>query len=86
MSSKEKAMKITESMRLKKGLEMIEEATADGQSIDPELKGEGTRMHKELCRAYEIVHSLRAPKCRKNHQRWWKQIDAAILAEMKRDK
>lgn len=74
-------MRITEAMRLKKALEIVEEASSDAQSLDP--KRDWKESQNAVCLIYEIIHSIRAPKCRKNHMEWVKQIDNAIKQEKK---
>lgn len=74
-------MKITEPMRLTKALEMIEEASSDAQSTNPRRDWRST--HNALCYVYEIIHSVRSPKCRKNHPAWTEEIDRAIRAPRK---
>lgn len=69
-------MKITEEMRLNKALEMIEEVSANAQSTNP--KRDWKDSHSAICEIYEIVHSIRAPGCRKNHPDWCERIDDEI--------
>lgn len=69
-------------MRLIKGLEMIEEISADAQSLDP--KRDWKDSYDGIIEIYQIVHSLRAPKCRKNHVDWVELIDNAIRSEKDR--
>jgi hypothetical protein len=68
-------------MRQRKGLEMIEEIAANAQTTAP--KRDWKESQEAVCKIYEIIHSLRAPRCRKNHPGWGKAIDAAIRAEMR---
>ncbi len=69
-----KRNRISEAERTEKALEMIEEVSADAQSLDP--KRDWKQSQEAVCRVYELVHSIRCPKCRKNHPRWYMQIDA----------
>ena len=70
-------MKITEAMRLRTALELIEETSTCAQSTDPQRDWKESQ--EAICKIYEIVHSIRSPECRKNHTDWVKQIDDAIL-------
>lgn len=74
-------MRVTEKQRLTMALEMIEEITADAQSLHPEA--EWKQSAEAVGKIYEIVHSIRAPKCRKNHPKWVKQIDDAVRQSKK---
>lgn len=74
-------MKITERMRLNKALEMIETISSDCQSTQPQKTWKES--HEGICQIYEVVHSIRAPKCRRNHPDWCAQIDEAIAEEKK---
>ena len=73
---------ITDSDRLEMGLEMIEEISADAQSLNP--KRDWKKSQEAVCEVYRIVHSLRSPACRKNHKDWSDKIDAAIKADRAR--
>ena len=61
---------------------MIEEASADAQSLDP--KRDWERSHDAVCEIYEIIHSIRAPDCRKNHPKWIGRIFKTILRSEKK--
>ena len=74
-------MKITEKMRLKKALEMIERISANAQSVGP--KRDWKESHESVCEIYQIVHTIRTPECRYTHPSWTKAIDDAIRAEQK---
>ena len=74
-------MKITERMRLKKALQMIEEISADAQSTDP--KRSWKQSHKAVCEIYEIVHTITTPECRHNHPEWTNKIDDAIRSDVR---
>lgn len=69
-------MKITEAMRRKMGLMMIEEIAANEACMDPEKS-------KAVDAIYRIAHTLRVPSCRKNHARWVTTIDDEIRAARK---
>lgn len=73
------AVRITESQRTKKALEMIEQASSDAQSTDPKRDWESSQ--DAIYTIYELVHSIRSPECRCNHPDWVEQIDDAIRAE-----
>ena len=75
-------MKITEAMRTKQALEMIEEASTYAQSLTPER--DWKESHDAINLIYTIVHSIRSPECRKNHPKWSDRIDKAIMASRKR--
>lgn len=72
-------MKITEAMRWKKAMEMIEEETADAQSLDP--KRDWKRSYEAVVRVYKLAHTIRSPGCRENHLEWCMRIDTAIKAD-----
>jgi len=74
-------MRITERQRLAMALEMIEEISADAQSVSP--RREWKESQDAVCLIYELVHSIRSPGCRKNHPEWAKKIDDAIKARRK---
>ncbi len=73
--------RITDKMRLAVALEAIEEISADAQSTEPFR--DWKQSHDAVIAIYKIVHSIRSPKCRKNHPSWVEPIDAAIRAEAK---
>lgn len=75
-------MKITEAMRLKAALEMIEEISSYAQSTDPRRDWDDS--HKAVCEIYQIIHSIRALNCRKNHLDWVERIDAFITKQRKK--
>ncbi len=81
---KNKAKKISEADRLGMAMEMIEEVSADAQSTDP--KRDWKESQDAVCYIYELAHAARAPKCRKNHPGWAKKIDAAIIAERRKQR
>lgn len=68
--------KISEDERLDKALEMIEEISVHAQTLHP--KDFWKESAQAVSKIYEIIHSIRTPKCRKNHPRWCKQIDDAL--------
>ena len=70
---------ITEKERRDFAWGMIDDISAHAESLDP--KRDWKESQDAVCRIYEITHSILAPKCRKNHPGWVKQIDEAILAD-----
>ncbi len=74
-------MKITEAMRRKKGLEMIESLATDIEVFGP--TSEDAKYASDI---YRIAHTLRLPSCRKNHPEWTEEIDAEIRADGKERK
>lgn len=75
--------KITEKMRTEKALEMIEEISGSEQSADPQRDWRG--IYEAFCRIYRIVHSIRSPKCRKNHRGWCREIDDSIKSDHRKN-
>ena len=61
---------------------MIEEISADAQSLDP--KRDWKESQKAVCEIYEVIHSIRSPACRKNHPRWIGEIYKAIRKSEKK--
>lgn len=72
-------MKISEKMRTKKAIEMIEDISSNEQTTNPKRDWKNT--YNGLVKIYEIIHSIRSPKCRKNHPSWSDQIDQEIVLE-----
>ena len=76
-------MKITEKMRIKTALEMIEDISSDAQSTCPKKTWQTS--HDAVCEIYKLVHSLRSIGCRKNHPAWLEKIDAGVMASKNHD-
>lgn len=70
-------MKITEAMRRRRGLMMIEEIASEAALMDPKKSA-------AVDAIYRIAHTIRALRCRNNHPRWIEPIDTAIRAERRR--
>jgi hypothetical protein len=64
------------------GLEMIEEVSADAQSLHPQEDWKESQ--DAVCFIYELVHTIRTPGCRKNHPEWLKNIEAKVRADRRR--
>lgn len=71
-------MRVTEKNRLAVALLAIEEISADAQSTDPERDWKASQ--DAVCKIYEVVHVINAPKCRKNHPEWTKMLDGWVSA------
>lgn len=79
MMIRKQRVNISESQRLEKALEMIEDISTFAQTTDPER--DWKQSYRAVIDIYEIIHSIRAPGCRKNHIKWVNKIDEAIIAE-----
>ena len=75
-------MKITEAARKRMAWEMVEEISTDAESLNP--RKTWRRSHEAVCLIYELAHSIRSPKCRKNHPAWVEKIDAAIRSSRRK--
>lgn len=49
-------------------MELIEEISADAQSLHPKLHWKQSQ--DAICAIYRLAHWIRSPKCRKNHKGW----------------
>lgn len=71
-----KGSRTLEKARLEKGLELIELISSYAQTTDP--KRAWKESYDAIISIYQLVHTLRMPACRKNHQDWIKPIDDAL--------
>ncbi len=62
-----------------KAMEMIEEISADAQTTHPQKRWKES--YEAVCRIYQLAHSIRAPRCRKNHPDWHQEIKFNLKAD-----
>ena len=69
--------------RLIAALRLIDDITANAQSLDP--KRDWEQSHDAVCQAYEIAHAAFNPSCMKAHPLWGKPIDV-VVKEMRKER
>lgn len=69
-------MKITEAARRRTAWEVVEEVATHAESLNP--KRDWEESHDAVVAIYQIAHSIRTPKCRKNHPKWIDRVNAAV--------